>query len=58
MITSDPDYEILATRIIASNIQKTAPKSFYEAMTELYNAGIVTKEVKDVSFLVNTYITP
>lgn len=58
MITSDPDYEILATRIIASNIQKTAPKSFYEAMTELYNAGIVTEEVKDVSFLVNTYIAP
>ncbi len=25
MITSDPDYEILATRIIASNIQKCVP---------------------------------
>lgn len=58
MITSDPDYEILATRIIASNIQKTAPKSFQEAMTELYNAGIVTEEVKNVASIVNTYIAP
>ena len=49
MITSDPDYEILATRIVASNIQKTAPKSFQKAMTELYNAGIVTEEVKNVA---------
>ena len=58
MITSDPDYEILATRIVASNIQKTAPKSFQEAMTELYNAGIVTEEVKNVASIVNTYIAP
>ena len=26
MITSDPDYEILATRIVASNIHKILPK--------------------------------
>ena len=42
MITSDPDYEILATRIVASNIQKTAPKTFSSAMSILYEAGIVT----------------
>jgi ribonucleoside-diphosphate reductase subunit M1 len=40
MITSDPDYEILATRIVASNIQKTAPKTFSSAMSILYEAGI------------------
>ena len=45
MITTDPDYEILATRIVASNIQKTAPKCFTEAMKELYDNNIVTEEV-------------
>ena len=45
MVTSDPDYEILATRIVASNIQKTAPKTFYDAMTQLYNANIVTRKL-------------
>ena len=45
MITSDPDYEILATRIVASNLQKTAPPRFSEAMRILYEAGIVTEEI-------------
>jgi ribonucleoside-diphosphate reductase alpha subunit len=58
MVTSDPDYEILATRIVASNIQKTAPKTFYDAMTQLYNANIVTKEVMDVSADVQRFISP
>lgn len=58
MITSDPDYEILATRIVASNIQKTAPKKFSDAMCILYDAGIVTEEVKRISFLVDVSIKP
>ena len=49
MVTSDPDYEILATRIVASNIQKTAPKTFHDAMSQLYFANIVTKEVMDTA---------
>ena len=49
MITSDPDYEVLATRIVASNIQKTAPNSFSDAMKILYDNDIVTEEVYTVS---------
>jgi ribonucleoside-diphosphate reductase alpha subunit len=49
MITSDPDYEILATRITASNIQKRAPNNFNIAMRKLHKAGIVTHEVLEVS---------
>jgi ribonucleoside-diphosphate reductase alpha subunit len=56
MITSDPDYEILATRIVASNIQKTAPKTFSSAMSILYEAGIVTREVYDMSKKLNENI--
>ena len=49
MITSDPDYEILATRIIASNIQKLCPNNFHIAMKKLAKAGIVTEEVAQVA---------
>jgi ribonucleoside-diphosphate reductase alpha subunit len=45
MITSDPDYETLATRITASNIQKVCPNNFHIAMKKLAKAGIVTEEV-------------
>jgi ribonucleoside-diphosphate reductase alpha subunit len=58
MITSDPDYEILATRIIASNIQKTAPNTFSDAMDILYTAGIVTEEVAIVSIFMEEVIRP
>ena len=49
MITSDPDYEILATRITASNIQKVCPKNFHIAMKKLAKAGIVTEEVAHIA---------
>jgi len=49
MITSDPDYEILATRIVASNIQKLAPNNFHIAMKKMAKAGIVTEEVAEVA---------
>lgn len=58
MITSDPDYETLATRIIASNIQKVCPKNFNLAMKKLQKAGIVTQEVADVSLQVKDDIKP
>jgi ribonucleoside-diphosphate reductase alpha subunit len=49
MITTDPDYEILATRITASNIQKVCPNNFHIAMKKLLKAGIVTEEVARVA---------
>ena len=58
MITSDPDYEILATRIVASNIQKRVPSTFSEAMQKLYDAGIVTEEVTKVSKHIDAHIKP
>ena len=56
MITQDPDYETLATRIVASNIQKTAPSTFLSAMKKLATAGIVTSEVAEVASRVKEYI--
>ena len=58
MITSDPDYEILATRITASNIQKRAANNFHIAMRKLHKAGIVTHEVLEVSAKVKDDIKP
>ena len=58
MITSDPDYEILATRIVASNIQKTAPKKFSDAMHALHEAGIVTDEIAALAPKVEEVIDP
>jgi ribonucleotide reductase alpha subunit len=49
MITSDPDYEILATRIVASNIQKVCPNNFHIAMKKLAKAGIITEEVARIA---------
>ena len=56
MITSDPDYEVLATRIIASNIQKVCPNNFHIAMKKLAKAGIVTDEVAHVAGIVRNDI--
>jgi ribonucleoside-diphosphate reductase alpha subunit len=58
MITSDPDYEILATRIVASNIQKVCPNNFHLAMRKLQKAGIITDEVVEVAQQVKEYIKP
>ena len=56
MITSDPDYETLATRIVASNIQKTAPNNFHIAMKKLHTSGIITTEVVEVAAQVKDQI--
>ena len=42
MITDDPEYETLATRIVVSNMQKTSPKCFSDAMISLHTKGIVS----------------
>ena len=49
MITSDPDYEVLATRIVASNIKKVCPNNFHIAMKKLAKAGIVTEETAEIA---------
>ena len=49
MITSHPDYEILASRIVASNIQKICPNNFHLAMRKLSKAKIITDEVLQVA---------
>ena len=56
MITSDPDYEILATRIIASNIHKVCPNNFHLAMRKLQKANIITDEVVEVAQQVKEHI--
>ena len=58
MITSDPDYETLATRIVASNIQKVCPNNFHIAMKKLQKAGIVTEEVVENALKVKDEIKP
>jgi ribonucleoside-diphosphate reductase alpha subunit len=44
MITENPDYETLATRIVISNIQKNSPKCFSDAMVRLHMKGVVSDE--------------
>ena len=56
MITSDPDYETLATRIIASNIQKVCPNNVHLAMKKLQKAGVITDEVAEVAQQVKEHI--
>ena len=56
MITSDPDYETLATRIVASNIHKVCPNNFHLAMRKLHKAGVVTDEVVEVAQQVKAVI--
>ena len=44
-MTEQPKYEILATRIIASNIQKIVPKTFTEAMKLEQDGGILANDI-------------
>ena len=45
MMTEHPDYEILATRIVVSNIQKTVGYVFSESMNKLFKHGIIDENV-------------
>ena len=59
MITENPDYETLASRIIVSNLQKTCPKTFSDAMIGLHAKGIVSDEfMKCVTLDMDTWIQP
>jgi ribonucleoside-diphosphate reductase alpha subunit len=44
MQTEHPDYEVLATRIIVSNLQKTCPLTFSDAMIALHTKGILSSD--------------
>ena len=48
MMTEHPDYEILATRIVASNIQKIVPSSFSESMRLLKSINFLSTDVWNV----------
>ena len=57
MITEDPDYESLATRLVISNIQKNSPKCFSDSMLRLYSKGTVSEEfMKNVSLDIDAVI--
>lgn len=73
MISEDPDYEVLASRIIVSNMHKLRPKTFSEAMslsglfqyqdTERYDSLISTDRDYDFSYfgiktLLKMYLGP
>ena len=44
MVTENPEYETLATRIIVSDMHKNSPKCFSDAMVGLHIRGIVSSE--------------
>jgi len=44
MQTEHPDYEVLATRIVASNMHKMSPKCFSDSMLILHGMGIVSDQ--------------
>jgi ribonucleoside-diphosphate reductase alpha subunit len=59
MITEHPDYEILATRIIVSNLQKNCPKTFSDCALALHTKGIISDEfIKCVSLELDSIIQP
>jgi ribonucleoside-diphosphate reductase alpha subunit len=44
LMTENPDYEKLATRLTVSNMHKTSPKCFTDCALALHNKGLVSKE--------------
>ena len=59
MITEHPDYETLAMRITVSNLQKTCPKTFSDAMVALHTKGIVSTEfMKCVALELDAVVVP
>jgi len=59
MITEDPDYETLAMRVTVSNMQKTSPKTFSDAMVALHVKGIVSDHfMKCVALELDAVIQP
>lgn len=55
MTTIDPDYGILATRILVSNMHKTYTKKFSESMSHIQT---VSEEIKEVASSYDDFIIP
>lgn len=55
MMTVDPDYEVLAARILVSNMHKTYPVKFSECMQSIPN---VSDSIKEVSHMYDTLVKP
>ena len=53
MMTVDPNYEVLASRILVSNMHKTYPKTFSESMK---NISTVRDSIKEVAYRYNHMI--
>lgn len=57
MITDNPDYEILSTRILVSNMHKTFPTCFSDCMMSLYNNKVVSENfIKNLTLEMDTWI--
>jgi len=57
MITENPDYETLATRIVVSNLQKNSPKTFSDAMLILHSRGVVSDDfIKNLTLSMDSWI--
>ncbi len=55
MMTIDPDYETLASRILVSNMHKTYPETFSESMKQI---PTVTDAIKEVAYRFDSLIVP
>jgi ribonucleoside-diphosphate reductase alpha subunit len=44
LMTENPDYETLATRLTVSNMHKTSPKCFSDCALALYSNGLVSED--------------
>jgi ribonucleoside-diphosphate reductase alpha subunit len=50
LMSENPEYETLATRLTVSNMHKTSPKCFSDCALELYKKGLVSEEfIKNVT---------
>jgi len=48
MVTDAPDYEVLAARIVASNIQKYVNSTFIQSMTKLHEIQIIDERIFNI----------
>jgi len=57
LMTENPDYETLATRLTVSNMHKTSPKCFSDCVLALHAKGLVSEEfIKNVTLALDGVI--
>jgi len=57
LMTENPDYETLATRLTVSNMHKTSPTCFSDCAVGLYKKGLVSEEfIKHVTLALDSEI--